>query len=124
MSSDHYKNVYNQDYHTPFEWRYNSEQEMIAAEQQQEWAQRLKLEADRLVDQARDSVVKNKLEVEHQLKVKIKDLEFKCKEIEKQKRDLDEEIQLLLGYQTRIENANKSLVGDSLDVISECLQLR
>lgn len=122
--SCNYSNVYNNNYHTPTEWRRNSEQEMVAAEQQQEWAQRLTLEADRLVDQAKDSVMKNKLEVDYRSKVKIKDIEFKCNEIEKQKNDVDEEIELLLVYQTRIENANKSLTGDSLDVINECVRLR
>jgi len=116
--------MYNYNYHTPAKWRYNSEQELLAAKGQQELAQRLTLEADRLVNQTKDSVIKNKQEVDHQSKVKVKDIEFKCKEIEKQKYDLDKEIELLVGYQTRIENANKSLVGDALDVITNCLKLR
>lgn len=124
MSCNNHHNVYNYDYHTPVEWQYNNEQEIIAAEKQQELTQRLTLKADRLVDQTNESVVKKKLEIDHHSKVKIKDLEYKCKEIEKQKHDLDEEIGLLLEYQTRIENANKFLVGDALDVISECLRLR
>lgn len=118
------RNVYNLDYHTPAEWRFSLDQEVSAAEEQQELAQRLTLEADRLVNQAKDSVVKNKLEIDHQSKVKVKDVEFKCKEIERQKYDLDEEIGFLLGYQIRIENANKLLVGDALDVIDECFKLR
>lgn len=124
MNCKNYRNMYSYDYHTHAEWQYSNEQEMLAAEEQQELAQRLTLEADRLVNQARDSTVKNKLEIDHQSKVKVKDVEFKCQEIENQKHDLDVEIGLLLGYQTRIENANKSLVGDALDVIAECLKLR
>lgn len=124
MSCNNYCNVYSYDYHTPTEWRYNSEQEITAAEEQRELAQRLTLEANRLFGQARDSVVKNKLDIDHRSKVKVKDLEYKCREIEKQKYDLDEEIHLLLGYQMRIDNANKLLVGDALDVISECLKHR
>uniref|UniRef100_A0A2H8TUB0 Tektin n=1 Tax=Melanaphis sacchari TaxID=742174 RepID=A0A2H8TUB0_9HEMI len=124
MSCNNYCNVYNYEYHTPTEWRYNSEQEITAAEEQRELAQRLTLEADRLVGQAKDSVMKNKLDIDYRSKVKVKDLEYKCKEIEKQKVDLDEEIRLLLGYQMRIENANKWLIGDALDVIAECLRLR
>lgn len=124
MSCSNYRNVDSYDYYTPAEWRYNSQMEMTAADKQQELAQRLIREADRLVDQAKDSVVKNKQEIDHQSKVKVKDIEFKCSEIDKQIADLDEEIALLLGYQTRIENANKSLTGDSLDVITECLRLR
>jgi len=116
--------VYGYDYHTPTEWQYNSEQEITAAEEQRELAQRLTLEADRLFGQVKDSAMKNKLDIEHRSKVKVKDLEYKCREIEKQKHDLDEEIRLLLGYQVRIENSNKLLVGDALDVIAECLRLR
>lgn len=124
MNCNNYCNVYGYDYHTPTEWQYNSEQEITAAEEQRELAQRLTLEADRLFGQVKDSVINNKLDVDHWSKVKVKDLEYKCREIEKQKYDLDEEIRLLLGYQVRIENSNKFLVGDALDVIAECLRLR
>lgn len=117
------KEKYN-NYHTPAEWRYSSELEIMASEEQQELAQRLELEANRLVDQAKDAVGKNKLEIDHQSKVKVKDIEYKCKELENQKNGLNEEIRLLLGYQTRIENAKKRLVGDALDAIAECLRLR
>lgn len=124
MTCNNYNNVYNYDYHTPVEWRDSNEEEIIAAEKQQELTQRLTLKADQLVNQTHESAVKKKLEIDHHSKVKVKDLEYKCKEIEKQKYDLEEEIGLLLGYQIRIENANKSLVGDALDVIAECLRLR
>jgi len=124
MSCNNYCNVYNYDYHTPTKWRYNSEQEITAAEEQRELAQRLTLEADRLFGQTKDSVIKNKLDIDYQSKVKVKDIEYKCKEIEKQKGNLDEEICLLLDYQVRIENSNKLLVGDALKVIAECLRLR
>jgi hypothetical protein len=124
MSCNNYYNVYNFNYHTPTEWRYNSEQEITAAEEQRELAQRLTLEADRLFGQAKDSVMKNKLDIDYRSKVIINDIEYTCKEIEKKKNDLDEEICLLLGYQVRIDNANKLLVGDALDAIAECLRLR
>jgi len=116
--------IKNSDYHTPAEWRHRGELEIMASEEQQEVAQRLTLEADRLVDQAKDAVGKNKLEIDHQSKVKVKDIEYKCKELEKQKDGVNEEIRLLLGYQTRIENAKKQLVGDALEAIAECLRLR
>ncbi|XP_026819122.1 tektin-1-like [Rhopalosiphum maidis] len=116
--------VKNNDYHTPAEWRFINELEIMASSEQQELAQRLTLEADRLVDQAKDAVGKNKLEIDHQSKVKVKDIEYKCSELENQKNGLNEEIRLLLGYQTRIENAKKRLLGDALDAIAECFRLR
>ncbi|XP_025202987.1 tektin-1-like [Melanaphis sacchari] len=112
------------DYHTPAEWWYSSELEIMASEKQQELSQRLAIEADQLVDQAKDAVGKNKLEIDHQSKVKVKDIEYKCRELETYKNGLNEEIRLLLGYQNRIENAKKRLVGDALDAIAECLRLR
>jgi len=124
MNCKNDRDVKSYDYHTPAEWRYSSELEIMASEEQQELAQRLTLEADRLVNQAKDAVGKNKLEIDHQSKVKVKDIEYKCRELEIQKFGLNEEIRLLLGYQTRIENANKQLVGDALDAIAECLRLR
>jgi hypothetical protein len=117
--SCNYKNV-----HTPIEWQKNCELELKTAEKQQELAQRLILEADRLINQAKEAVVKNKLETEHQAKVKVNDVVYKCNEIEKKKFELEEEIELLLNYQRRIEKAKKCLIGDSLDVIAECLKSR
>lgn len=124
MNCNHDRKVKSSDYHTPAEWRKIGELEIMASEEQQELAQRLTLEADRLVDQAKDAVGKNKLEIDHQSKVKVKDIEYKCRELEKQKYGVNEEIRMLLGYQTRIENAKKQLVGDALDAIAECLRLR
>jgi len=124
MNCKNDSNVKNNDYHTPAEWRFSSELEITQSEVQQELAQRLTLEADRLVDQANDAVGKNKLEIDHQSKVKVKDIEYKCMELENHKNGLNEEIRLLLGYQTRIENAKKRLLGDALDVIAECFRLR
>lgn len=115
-------NYYN--FHTPAEWQQSCELEIKTAEKQQELAQRLILEADQLVNQAKDLVMKSKLETEHQAKVKVNDVVYKCNEIERKKFDLEEEIGLLLNYQMRIEKANKFLIGDSLDVIAECLRFR
>lgn len=124
MSSNNYRNFYNYDYRTPAEWRHYNEQEIFAAKKQQEITQKITLKADRLVDQTNELIVKKKLEFDHQSKVKVNDLEYKCKEIIKQKCDLNDEIALLLDYEIRIKNANKFLVGDALDVITECLKLR
>ncbi|XP_050533476.1 tektin-1-like [Daktulosphaira vitifoliae] len=110
--------------HTLSEWWHNNEQQIRAAEDQQEWAQRLTSEAERLIYETHDSVIKNKLEIDHQSKVKVNDIEFKKKEIQNKKNDLDEEINMLLVYEERIKNANNSLVGDAMDIIAECLKLR
>ncbi|VVC36171.1 Tektin [Cinara cedri] len=109
---------------TPLEWRYNSELEITAVEKQQELAQRLTHEADRIMKQAKDTVLKHKLEIDHQTKVKINDVEFKCNEIEKQMHDVEEEIELLFGYQTRIEKFNKTFSVEALDAIAVCLRQR
>lgn len=124
MAFNSFCNIKNHDYLTPAEWQYHNDLEVSAAEEQQELAERLALEASRLIDQTQNAVVKNKLEIDHQTKVKVKDIEYKCSEIEKQRNDLGEEMELLSGYQKRIENANKSLVGDALEVIAECLKHR
>lgn len=115
-------NVYNS--HTPDEWRYTNEQEINAAEKQQELAQRLTLEADRLMKQAKDTVLKNELEIDHRSNVKINDVEFKRNEIERQKRNVEEEIELLLGYQMCIEKFSNNFSNDALDAIAECLRHR
>lgn len=110
--------------HTPEEWRYTNEQEIIAAEKKQESAQRLILEADRLMEQTKDKVLKNELEIDHRSKAKIKDVEFKRNEIERQKRYVEEEIELLLGYQMCIEKFSNNFSNDALDAIAECLRHR
>lgn len=118
-----YRNGY-RDHRTPAEWRRDCQLEVAAAEGRRESAQRLRREAERLIDRANESAIKKEQELGHRSEVKIKDVQYKCAEIERQKAALDEEIALLLGYQKRVEDANESLIGDSLEVIAECLRLR
>lgn len=114
----------NKNYNTPAEWQNYCTLEINKSLKQQESSQRLVRAAERLVEQSKDIVLKNKLETDHQTKVKVSDVVYKCDEIERKKFDLEEELELLSHYQMRIEKANKLLIGDSLDVISECLELR
>lgn len=109
---------------TPEEWQYINELEITAAEKQQEIAHRLILEADQLMKQAKDTVLKNELEIDHRSKININDVKFKCNEIESQKRHVEEEIEFLLCYQTRIEKFNKTFSSNALDAIAECLKQR
>lgn len=59
---------------------------------QQKLADRILAEADRLIDETEDDTIKRKLEVDHQLDVKIKDVEFRKEQLEWQKKQLDEEV--------------------------------
>lgn len=114
----------NNEYNSPEEWKHRCELEIKSFMKQQESAQRLVREARRLVKQTKQLAVNNKQETDYQAKVKVNDTDYKCNEIEKKIFDLEEELELLSNYQMRIEKANKLLLGDSLDVIAECLRLR
>ncbi|VVC26078.1 Tektin [Cinara cedri] len=109
---------------TPAQWLDNSCLEISVAEKQQEFAQRLALQADRLIGRSNESVLKKESEVDHRSKVTVKDVEYKCDEIEKQKHNVVEEIDLLVACQKRIEYVINNFSAEALDAIAECLRLR
>lgn len=111
-------------FQTPAQWHYNSNIEIGVAQKQLENAKTLALESDRLIKRINESVLKNQSEVDHRTEVTIKDVEYKLYEIEKQKHDVEEEIELLMGYQRRIANVIKTFSGEALDAIAQCLMLR
>lgn len=106
------------------EWRYNSNLEIAMAEDQQQLVHKLELNANRLINHTNDSMLKNKSEVNHRCKVTIKDVEYKRDEIKSQKRNVEEEVELLYGYQRRVENVIKSFSNEVLEAIAECLRVR
>lgn len=109
---------------TSAEWRYNSYKELAVSENHRQATQRLAVEADRLINRINESVLKNEWEVGHRARLTIKDVEHKRDEIDKQKSNVDEEIQLLFGYQKRVENVVKNFSAEALAAVTECLRLR
>uniref|UniRef100_A0A0A9X932 Tektin n=1 Tax=Lygus hesperus TaxID=30085 RepID=A0A0A9X932_LYGHE len=91
---------------------------------QQKLADRILAEADRIIDQTEDNTLKHKLEVDHQLDVKIKDIEFRKEQLEWQKKQLDEEIDCLKVYMMRVVDAQKNLGHKALDICRKCIVLR
>ncbi|XP_014261958.1 tektin-1 [Cimex lectularius] len=91
---------------------------------QQKLADRMLTEAERVIDLTTDSTVKNKLEVEHQLTVKIRDIEFKAEQIQSQKKNIDIEIEALKTYSIRLEDAQANLGHKALEICKKCIVLR
>jgi hypothetical protein len=114
----------NNEYHEPAEWKHHCETDIKSSMKQQELTQRLVHEARRLVQQTKQIADNNKQETDFQAKIKVNDIDYKLNEIERKIFDLEEELKILSNYHMRIEKANKLLLGDSLDVIAECLRLR
>ena len=91
---------------------------------QHQLADRIMLKAERLIDEAADETLKNRREVDHQLEVKVKDIEFQKDTLEQQKKDMDKEIEALSTYQERILNCQKTLTGNALEICQKCIILR
>uniref|UniRef100_A0A1B6GLH9 Tektin n=1 Tax=Cuerna arida TaxID=1464854 RepID=A0A1B6GLH9_9HEMI len=106
------------------EWYLNNRQRYRQAEDQQHLAERILAECDRTRDEAEEIVLRNKQEVEHQLEVKLADVEFRKKQLELQKKDLEVEVEALKTFRARIEDAQRALSKNAHSICTKCIVLR
>uniref|UniRef100_A0A1B6IBP4 Tektin n=1 Tax=Homalodisca liturata TaxID=320908 RepID=A0A1B6IBP4_9HEMI len=106
------------------EWYLNNRQRYRQAEDQQHLAERILAECDRTRDEADEIVLRNKQEVEHQLEVKLADVEFRKKQLELQKKDLEVEVEALKTFRARIEDAQRALSKNAHSICTKCIVLR
>jgi hypothetical protein len=64
------------------------------------------------------------LQVDHQLEVKIQDIDFVKEELAKQKKEMDLEVEALETYRARVVDAHKSLEVGALAIVQKCIVLR
>lgn len=106
------------------EWYLNNTQQSCMASDQQKLADRILAECSRVHDEAKEIVNKNKKDVDHRLEVKILDIEFRKKQLEQQKKDMDKEIEALKTYKSRIEDAQRALTENAYNICTKCIFLR
>lgn len=106
------------------EWYLNNRQQSCAASDQQQLADCILAECSRVRDEAEETVIKNKKDADHQLEVKILDIEFRKKQLEQQKKDMDKEIEALKTYKARIEDAHHALTENAYKICTKCIILR
>lgn len=106
------------------EWHLNNKHCYRAAEDQQQIADKVIVESNRLCDLISGITKLNKAEVDNTLKERIKDTEYEKKENEIQKEECCKEEEALLIYKRRIMDALQSLEEQVLKVCKKCIILR
>uniref|UniRef100_A0A023F9D9 Tektin n=2 Tax=Triatoma infestans TaxID=30076 RepID=A0A023F9D9_TRIIF len=110
--------------YTMIDWYQGTKERQRNTEIQHQLAERILADSERLIEESSEDATKNRREVDHQLGVKIKDIEFTKEQLERQKKQMDLEIDALIAYKHRIETALKSLSANALDICHKCLSFR
>lgn len=106
------------------EWKVNNHGKRIISEQQQELADRVISESDRLVDEIRLKTHQNHGESNHRLGERISDIKFLRDELEKHKAEACAEEEALKTYRMRISKALEVFREKFLPICRKCLELR
>ncbi|KRT78319.1 hypothetical protein AMK59_8646 [Oryctes borbonicus] len=106
------------------EWYLNNRLRYRTCEDQQALADKILAECDRVRDEVEERTVLNKLEVDHKISEKIKDIEFNKGEIERQRKEVCTEIDNLTLYKERIMDALNSLQESALKISKKCVIFR
>ena len=106
------------------EWYLNNRHRYRAAEDQQNIADRVIHESDRVRDLINDITKLNKTEVDKKLEERIKDTEHQKKENEIQKTECCKEEEALVVYKERIMDAMENIKEQALKICKKCIILR
>lgn len=119
-----YSKVWKCPKYTLNDWHQGTNERRRNTELQHQLAKQILADSERLIEETSEEATKNRREVDHQLQVKIKDIEFTKEQLERQKKQMDLEIDALITYKHRIETALKSLSANALDICHKCLAFR
>ncbi|XP_067011014.1 tektin-1 [Anabrus simplex] len=106
------------------EWYLSTRQRYRTAEDQHQLAERIMAESDRVRNQTDDATKLNKTEVDRRLAERIKDIEFRKGELEKQRAEACKEEEALVTYKERILDAMESLKETALKICKKCVTFR
>ncbi|XP_059620318.1 tektin-1 [Phlebotomus argentipes] len=106
------------------EWKSNNHGKRIISEQQQELADRVISESDRLVDEIRLKTHQNHGESNHRLGERITDIKFLRDELERHKAEACAEEEALKTYRMRISRALAVFREKYLPIVSKCIAVR
>ncbi|KAK9301060.1 hypothetical protein QLX08_006404 [Tetragonisca angustula] len=109
---------------TLHQWHLNNRHRYRCSEAQQELADRLLNESQRICELSSERVRNNKEETDYRLKEKLEDIEFRKKELLRIRKEVLFEIDALSIYKERIMDALSSVRRSALVISDKCLSFR
>lgn len=106
------------------EWYLNNRTRYRCAEDQQQLADRVLAECERIRNKTDEATKLNKNETNHHIEQRIEDIEFRKKETEKIRKEVCMEIEALDTYKERIYDAMASIKSEGLRLCQKCIVLR
>ncbi|XP_012176403.2 tektin-1 [Bombus terrestris] len=106
------------------QWHLNNRHRYRCSEAQQELADRLLNESQRVCELSSEKVRNNKEETDHRLKEKIEDIEFRKRELLRIRKEVLLEIDALSIYKERIMDALSSVRKNAFVICEKCLIFR
>jgi len=105
------------------EWNYSNHANYNSAEKQRASAERLIDESDRLLDETEEATKKTQRDVNKKFEQRLDDVTYWKDELERKLKDSKDEIEMLLAYKTRLQNALEAC-REPLDIVNQCLNYR
>lgn len=106
------------------EWKLSNDQRCRNTEDQQQLADRVLAESERLRDETGERSELMKDTVDRRMEERIGDIEFCKSELEIQRREICTELEALSMYKTRLQDCLASLQANALNICRKCLMLR
>ncbi|KAM4044351.1 tektin-1 isoform 1-T2 [Anomaloglossus baeobatrachus] len=104
----------------PNEWSLANQTQYASAEVQRSRSERLVAESERLVDEVEKTTQKTQNDVNKKLEQRLNEIDFWKKELDNKLEDTVNDIDQLLAYKTRLENALESCM-EPLSIAQQCL---
>lgn len=106
------------------EWYLNNRVKYRWTEDQQQLADRILTECGRIRQKTAEIVKDNKEDTNFCIEERIKEIEFRKKETEKQRKQVLLEIDALVTYKERIMDAMQSIKDEALRICKKCIIMR
>ncbi|XP_013141490.1 PREDICTED: tektin-1-like [Papilio polytes] len=106
------------------EWRMSNEQRCRNTEDQQQLADRIIGESERIREETAERAAIMKATTDRRIEERIGDVEFIKKELEIQRKEICLELEALSMYKTRLQDCLASLQINALTICRKCLVLR
>lgn len=106
------------------EWYLNNRVRYRCTLDQQQLAERVLTECERIREKTSEISKLNKADTDHCLNQRIEEIEFRKRETEKQRKDVVLEIDALITYKERIMDAMQSIKDEALRICKKCIILR
>ncbi|XP_041970030.1 tektin-1 [Aricia agestis] len=106
------------------EWKRSNEQRCRNTEDQQQLADRVLGECERLREETAERTAIMKATTDRRIEERIGDVEFNKNELQRQRKEICLELEALGVYKTRLQDCLASLKANALAICRKCLMLR